>query len=46
MYPYFALRVAKVNVPRQVAKLITTCQFAQMVICLAANIYAAFYYRK
>jgi hypothetical protein len=46
MYPYFALRVAKIHVPRIFAKFITSCQFAQMVICLVANSYAAFHYSK
>jgi len=46
MYPYFALKVMGVNVPRFVAKIITTCQFAQMIICMGANLTSAVIYRE
>lgn len=46
MYPYFAARAIGIKVPLKVANLITTLQFAQMVIGLGINVLSMYLQRK
>ena len=45
MYGYFALRAARVRLPRSLQQFITLLQLIQMIIGCAVNI-AAFYYKE
>jgi len=42
MYPYFALRAVGIKIPTRIANLITTLQFAQMVIGFSVNMLSLF----
>jgi elongation of very long chain fatty acids protein 6 len=45
MYPYFALRAVGIKIPSRIANLITTLQFAQMIIGFTVNMLSLLFQR-